>query len=168
MEHSTWSAGVTGNTPPSQGGDLRVRTPCGLLNGGSFSGKTQGFDPCFHGSNPCPPTMTTNKNEYDRAYYVANKERREQIRARNLEQRERNRTQFATWLKQQSCTDCGNSDWRILQLDHLYDKVTDVSKLLRYACKWEKLEEEIAKCEVVCPNCHAVRTGMSNGSWRFS
>jgi hypothetical protein len=37
------------------------------------------------------------------------------------------------------------------------EKVADVANLLRRLCK-ERILEEIAKCELVCANCHAVRT----------
>ena len=59
-----------------------------------------------------------------------------------------------------NCTDCGyNKDWRILQFDHVRgEKVADVCKLLNKSISLEKIKDEIAKCEIVCPNCHWIRT----------
>ena len=59
------------------------------------------------------------------------------------------------------CTDCGydaNAD--ALEYDHLpgFEKVAAVSTLLRGGASWERVEAEIAKCEVVCANCHRIRT----------
>jgi hypothetical protein len=54
------------------------------------------------------------------------------------------------------CVDCGyNEHAEALDFDHVNgDKVCDVSK-----CTSEmQLLAEIAKCEVVCANCHRVRT----------
>jgi hypothetical protein len=46
-----------------------------------------------------------------------------------------------------------------MQWDHLpgTEKAAEVSNLLRRLCK-RRVLEEIAKCELVCANCHAVRT----------
>jgi hypothetical protein len=61
------------------------------------------------------------------------------------------------------CTDCGlkcdEFTWPAFQWDHLLQntKVEALSKM----CKWaslEELNEEIAKCELVCAACHALRT----------
>jgi hypothetical protein len=57
------------------------------------------------------------------------------------------------------CADCGYNDNPVaLHFDHLpgFKKVKQISRLLR--CRWETIEREIAKCEVVCANCHAIRT----------
>jgi len=37
------------------------------------------------------------------------------------------------------------------------DKLGDVSNLLGRLCK-QRVLDEIAKCDLVCANCHAVRT----------
>lgn len=64
----------------------------------------------------------------------------------------------------QGCTDCGyNAHSVALEFDHLPGTV----KLFNVGQKigtWSmaKLMAEIAKCEVVCANCHAVRT---EGRW---
>lgn len=34
-------------------------------------------------------------------------------------------------------------------------KVVTISEAVRMRWKWEKIMEEIAKCEVLCANCHA-------------
>jgi hypothetical protein len=60
---------------------------------------------------------------------------------------------------EKGCTDCGyNKDARALEFDHLpgTEKQRTVASLL-YA-SWEVIWAEVAKCEVVCANCHAIRT----------
>jgi|ERR1035437_1403508 hypothetical protein len=58
------------------------------------------------------------------------------------------------------CVDCGyNQHPRALQFDHIRgEKVENVSRMVLQALAWERIEAEIAKCEVVCANCHAIRT----------
>lgn len=66
------------------------------------------------------------------------------------------------WISQQKnkpCADCGGVfDPVCMDFDHLpeYDKVANLSVMYQYPL--EKIKEEIAKCEVVCANCHRLRT----------
>ena len=60
---------------------------------------------------------------------------------------------------ERGCADCGyNKDADVLDFDHLKDKVESVSRLLQTARSIKLLNKEIAKCEVVCANCHRLRT----------
>lgn len=58
------------------------------------------------------------------------------------------------------CVDCGyNTSAYALQFDHIGDdKKGSVSNLIRSDYCWDTVKAEISKCEVVCANCHAVRT----------
>ncbi len=59
------------------------------------------------------------------------------------------------------CADCGyNAHPRALEFDHLpgTDKVAGIAYMTGTGQPWARIEAEIAKCEVVCANCHAIRT----------
>lgn len=58
------------------------------------------------------------------------------------------------------CKDCGyRENPYALQFDHISDDKKDsVSNLIRSDYSWETILVEINKCEVVCANCHAIRT----------
>lgn len=58
------------------------------------------------------------------------------------------------------CVDCGyNESPYALQFDHIYNnKKENVSNLIRSDYSWKTIKEEIEKCEIVCANCHAIRT----------
>lgn len=59
------------------------------------------------------------------------------------------------------CTDCGYREHPdALEFDHLpgFEKVAGINAMLRRGVGWAKIEAEIAKCEVVCANCHRIRT----------
>lgn len=66
---------------------------------------------------------------------------------------------MVTELKGDPCTDCGQRfPPYVMQFDHVRGtKVKSVSALL-LDCNKAKLLAEIDKCELVCANCHAVRT----------
>ena len=61
--------------------------------------------------------------------------------------------------KARPCLDCGEEyPYYVMQFDHVgTDKVDSVSKLVANR-QYAKAVEEMKKCEVVCANCHAVRT----------
>jgi len=57
------------------------------------------------------------------------------------------------------CVDCNQSyPYYVMQFDHVRgEKVDSISRLI--SCRrYHLVKEEIAKCEVVCANCHASRT----------
>jgi hypothetical protein len=61
------------------------------------------------------------------------------------------------FFRTRPCIDCGESDPVVLEFDHVGDKRFDISKGLRDR-NWQSVLDEIAKCEVVCANCHRRRT----------
>lgn len=72
---------------------------------------------------------------------------------------ERNRDWIVNYLKEHPCVDCGEDDIVVLEFDHQRDKVANVSSLHNYS-SLQRIIEEVAKCEVVCSNCHARRTAV--------
>ena len=64
------------------------------------------------------------------------------------------------------CVDCGESDPVVLEFDHLRDKAFDIGASLPYR-SWESILDEIAKCDVVCANCHRRRTARRAGHLRM-
>lgn len=62
------------------------------------------------------------------------------------------------YLGNNPCVDCGESDIMVLQFDHQRDKVSSVCSMVMQRSSWESIQEEIAKCEVRCANCHMRRT----------
>jgi len=57
------------------------------------------------------------------------------------------------------CTDCnGSFSPEMLDFDHLTDKEFSISLAVRETYSRKRILDEIAKCELVCPNCHRLRT----------
>ena len=69
------------------------------------------------------------------------------------------------YLAKSACKDCGACDEETLEFDHLGDKRREVSVMRAMGYSLQALREEIAKCEVVCVNCHRRRTARRAG-WR--
>jgi hypothetical protein len=64
------------------------------------------------------------------------------------------------WKGGKPCTDCGDSyPHYVMQFDHVRgEKLGDVSTMVTSGCSLKRIQTEIAKCELVCANCHAKRT----------
>jgi len=58
------------------------------------------------------------------------------------------------------CVRCGESDYRVLDYDHIdpATKVDSISGLISRGSAWWRVEEELAKCQVLCSNCHRIKT----------
>ena len=94
--------------------------------------------------------------EWRRKYNEATKTKRQ---LRGMERR-RVAKEFVDALKNAPCADCGNVFHPVaMDFDHVGDdKVMGVSTLVGSAYNLDLIREEIAKCELVCANCHRVRT----------
>jgi hypothetical protein len=63
-------------------------------------------------------------------------------------------------LKSLPCVDCKQCfPYFVMHFDHINDdKSFGISWAVHAGYSWRRISAEIAKCEVVCANCHAVRT----------
>lgn len=86
-------------------------------------------------------------------------------RARNPAQAKANHARWRearrNWVnlkKAAPCKDCGGTFPPVcMDFDHLGDKSFEIAKhYARVGIK--RLEQEIAKCDLVCANCHRIRT----------
>ncbi len=79
-----------------------------------------------------------------------------------------NKRKLYTYLSSHPCVDCGQTDIRCLEFDHVRgNKTTTISDLIQRAAPWSAIEAEIAKCEVRCANCHRLKTLERGKWWRF-
>lgn len=102
------------------------------------------------------PEMKRAKN---RAWAAANPEKRARILKNQTDQRRFMVEIVAFYKLSVGCVDCGyNAHSEALDCDHLpgTEKLFELSKCGLYTL--EEVEQELQKCEVVCANCHRVRT----------
>ena len=80
-------------------------------------------------------------------------------KARNRRASRQNAQAIVNAAKDKPCADCGvKYPPYVMDLDHVRgEKFKNVTKMIGRYSK-EMLLEEIAKCEVVCSNCHRLRT----------
>jgi len=84
--------------------------------------------------------------EYSHEHYLRNTRKHNLRRLVNQRRyRQRNRELIESLLAKERCVDCGESDRVVLEFDHVRGK---------------KIEQEMAKCEVRCANCHRRKTAV--------
>lgn len=87
---------------------------------------------------------------------------------RNARVNTENKQRLYVYLSSHPCVDCGETNIRVLEFDHVRgSKTLDIARLLDRATSWSKIETEIAKCEVRCANCHRRKTLERGKWWRF-
>lgn len=94
-----------------------------------------------------------------RKYYLENKEK---VLARNSNKLSKWRKHIQEVKDTTPCTDCGiQYPSYVMDFDHVRGtKIGNISSGLATFSSFENLLEEIAKCEIVCANCHRHRTFM--------
>ena len=93
---------------------------------------------------------------------------RQKINKENARQRAR---EFITeYFATHPCVDCGEDDPVVLTFDHVpgeHEKRDNVADMVKGGYGLEAIKAEIAKTEVVCFNCHSMRTQKRTGAYRF-
>lgn len=95
------------------------------------------------------------RKEYARRHYAENKDKY----AESLKASRQNRKEKLNELKSGPCMDCNiKYPPYVMDWDHVSgEKVERVSRMVR-GWSWQAVLNEIAKCELVCSNCHRIRT----------
>lgn len=94
--------------------------------------------------------LAANKRHYhaNKAYY----------KRKAVKRRQEKRDAFAKIKESMPCTDCGKYyPACVMDFDHVKGtKKFSISRILDWSPA--KLNKELSKCEIVCANCHRIRT----------
>ncbi len=99
---------------------------------------------------------------YSPAYYRANKDEvNRKVSAINLRRRHDRYAQIKNLKEASPCLDCGQHfPYFVMDFDHRdrKSKTRDVSAMVKQMFAWPTVLAEIEKCDLVCTNCHRLRT----------
>tara|TARA_R110000772_G_scaffold17946_3_gene50034 strand:+ start:173369 stop:173830 length:462 start_codon:yes stop_codon:yes gene_type:complete len=108
-------------------------------------------------------------NKHSKQYYQENKEHHIKVisKRRNITNRENRKKLFNFYLNN-PCVDCTESDPIVLECDHKEGvvKFKIVSEMVNSGYSWDRIQEEIDKCDVRCSNCHKKRTAKDQGWYK--
>lgn len=80
----------------------------------------------------------------------------QQVNERKQEARRFARDYVLEYLSSQSCAHCGEDDIRVLEFHHREkdNKYMAVAAMVSGGFSVERIRAEMAKCDVLCANCH--------------
>ncbi len=101
------------------------------------------------------PSHKEQKTDYNKQYYKDNAEYFREAKRRRIEE-------IDEFVRQQKvglcCKRCGNDDVRVLDFHHRdkNDKEAGIAYIRTKGWCNKRILQEIAKCEVLCSNCHRI------------
>jgi hypothetical protein len=84
--------------------------------------------------------------------------------------RQNNYIKLVEYLKGKACVDCQENNPMVLDFDHLpkYEKSFSIGRAITGSTRsWDSILLEIGKCEIVCANCHRIRTSTRSNDRKF-
>ena len=107
-----------------------------------------------------PDKRRAYQREYHKRHYLNNLDRyKNKAKRWNRSQRRWAREFISRVKKLSRCIDCGQTDIRVLDFDHVHgEKVGNVSDMVNGSYSIDAIKKEIRKCEVRCSNCHRIKT----------
>ena len=90
---------------------------------------------------------------------------RERARLRRAKMKRIRQNKLIEYMHDKSCAQCGESDIRVLECDHIDPamKSFSIARAITDGVKWDVILAEIQKCQVLCSNCHKKRTAAQYG-----
>lgn len=101
--------------------------------------------------------------ENKKSYYIANKQKIIKTSRKNSDKTRKELRIMLNGLKNKPCKDCGKSyPPCAMDFDHTENNKVKKINIFLTNCNKAKLIEEVNKCEIVCSNCHRIRTHNRN------
>ncbi len=109
------------------------------------------------------------RRAYEAARHKANpQEGRDKFKRHKKKKNQATREYLWKLLNESPCVDCGLIDPVVMEFDHRPDeqKLYNIGAMVGNTYSQATLLAEIAKCDIVCANCHRHRTNSRSGWWR--
>lgn len=106
------------------------------------------------------------KKSHDHQTYKTRPERQAALKQSIEKQRSIAEQFIVEYLQSHPCP-CGEANILTLQFDHLRDKEFEISMALIKGYALSKLKSEIEKCQVLCANCHSIKSASQLNSWKL-
>lgn len=109
------------------------------------------------------------QREYKNRWYHKHSENKEKFRIQSNITRKKLRQKMIDFLKDKSCIDCGEKDFVTFEFDHreVEKKQSTISKMVNDCYSWDKISQEINKCDIRCANCHRKKTAKQFGYYKM-
>ena len=118
----------------------------------------------------CKDCHTISRRKMWRAHYHkygSNYRARAVERSRKI--KDKLRQHMKLYLADKACVRCGIADIRLLEFDHIdpSTKSFSIARGLTSTLSWDKILAEISKCQILCANCHKLKTAEEQNWYRL-
>lgn len=137
-------------------------------------GIAKGFDEFYYQSRAknqlhaqCKECYKAHRKTYSAEHYKKYGDAyRARAKIRRMKIRRELQVNLINYLSNKSCAQCKEADIRVLEFDHINpkEKQFNIARAISDGLKWEVIEDEISRCQVLCANCHKKRTA-SQYNW---
>jgi len=101
-----------------------------------------------------PAVRKAKHKEYSKNYYEKNKQK---VIAKSAIGRKKFADKWRTFKETLTCSKCGFSHPAAIDFHHVNPKEKEIGlDRLARNCAWDRIEKELAKCIVLCANCHRI------------
>ncbi len=130
------------------------------LDESDFNWKIKGVKRSYHCKECSRLYLKSHYAEHTK-YYL------DKAHKRNIFIRKQSHEYIAEYLLSHPCIDCGELNILVLEFDHKDNKIDNISTMIRRGMSFDKIIDEIYKCDVRCSNCHSIKTAKENNSWKL-
>lgn len=115
----------------------------------------------------------TCQSAYFKEYYKNNKKKHvSRVRVVNERTRQKLHEFLAAYFENNPCVECGEDNILVLEIDHINNKSKNgkafsMGEARRNGISLRKVKKELERCQVLCANCHRVKTAHESNSWRL-
>lgn len=104
------------------------------------------------------------KENWQQRYYDNHEHYRKSHNTSRTKIREENARKVFDYLAEHHCINCGESDPIVLEFDHRDKdaKIENISNLILNS-SWQRIKNEIEKCDALCANCHRRKSAAQFG-----
>lgn len=109
----------------------------------------------------CRKCYSIKRKAYSKMHYQKyGDDYRRRAMERKIIVRSQLRVKILDYLKDKKCITCGVDDIRVLDFDHINasEKSFSIARAISDLKSWDSILEEIKKCQILCANCHRIRT----------
>lgn len=108
------------------------------------------------------------KRLYDREYHAKRTAEAKRLKQDKQVALQQQKAKYVyDYLATHPCEVCGESDPVVLEFDHLDRGEKSFCISVSRMFSFEKIDEEIAKCRVLCANCHRRHTAKQLGYYQY-
>lgn len=116
----------------------------------------------------CKACYKEKRKKFAELHYITYGDQyRERAKIRRANIKRLRQDQLYEYLSDKSCEECGIQDMRVLEFDHVDPKLKrfGIARGITNCYAWDEILLEIAKCRILCANCHKIRTAEQQ-NWR--